>query len=104
MFIKNSSLVILFLAAFLLSCLDRRNSEELRPSTSEQEQPSVQNGDSSGLSLIAFDTGILKGHFRFGHGGKPGRSDFPGVGQCVFAPLNVSLVNATHPNALLMPE
>ena len=104
MLIKNSSFLNLLLGAFLLTCLDCRDSEEMRPSTSEQEQPSVQDGDSSGLSLIAFDTGILKGHFRFGHRGKPGRSDFPGVGQCVFAPLNESLVNATRPNALLMPE
>ncbi len=102
--IRNSSFLNIVLAAFLLPCLDCRDSEELRPSTLEQVQPSTQDGNSSDLSLIAFDTGILRGHFRFGHGGKPGRSDFPGVGQCIFAPLNVSLVNATRPNALLMPE
>ena len=102
--IKNSSLANLFLAAFLLSCLHYRDAEESKPSTFEQEQASTQAGTSSERSLIAFDTGILRGHFRFGHGGKPGRSDFPGIGQCMFAPLNVPLVNATRPNALLMPE
>ena len=102
--VKNSSPLNILLAGFLLSCLNCRNPGELKPDASEQEQASTQDAQHSELSLIAFDTGTLRGNFRFGHGGEMGRSDFPGVGQCVFAPLNVSLVNKTRPNALLMPE
>ena len=102
--IRNSSSLNILLAGFLLLCLDCRNPRELKPHASEQEPTPAQGAQHSELSLIAFDTGTLRGNFRFGHGGEPGRSDFPGVGQCEFTPLNVSLVNATRPNALLMPE
>jgi len=47
---------------------------------------------------IKFDTGTLRGSFRFGHG------KFPGIGRCQFLPADVPLTNDTPPNSLLMPE
>ena len=70
--IRNSSFLNIVLAAFLLPCLDCRDSEELRPSASKPEQPSTQDGNSSDLSLIAFDTGILRVTSASGTGGNRG--------------------------------
>lgn len=57
---------------------------------------------------VTFDTGILKGSFRFfdekGQREGLGKGDFPGVTECVYKPLGVPLINETPPNSLFLPE
>jgi hypothetical protein len=56
---------------------------------------------------VTFETAKLRGSFHFfdpvgqSHADK---ADFPGVGECIYKPLGVPLVNKTRPNSLLLPE
>ena len=71
----------------------------------------AQVGGSSG-PRVTFDTGSLRGSFRFfdekgqreGPGKKDNWTDFPGAAECVYKPLGVPLVNETPPNSLFLPE
>ncbi len=102
--IRNRVSWSVLFAISLLPYSNCRDSEQSPLDEVSQNRPQAQDLASAAASLIPFDSGVLKGHFRFGHGAEPGKGDFPGVGQCIFTPLNAPLVNSTPPNALLMPE
>jgi hypothetical protein len=56
---------------------------------------------------ITFETARLRGSFHFFDPVGQSRidqADFPGIGECIYKPLRVPLVNKARPNSLLLPE
>ena len=98
-------IVVLGVRLWLAGC-SNKSGREL--DAADSNKPSRNDSRASPTPLTPFDTGTLKGSFLFfsleGQQQRLSEADFAGIGECVYKPLGVPLVNKTRPNSLFLPE